>query len=160
MKRTRFDRDPCPIARATDVMGDWWTPIIMREAFLGASRFGDFVDRLDVPRATLAKRLERLVEDGLLSQTAYQDNPPRYEYRMTEKGFAFLDVLVAMWRWGSEWGWPEGRGPAVELVDPVTGNEIIPQVVDVRTGEPIDPTRLRMQLKSSAKRRTVKAAEE
>lgn len=147
MKRTRFDRNPCPIARATDVMGDWWTPLIMREVFTGTRRFGDFVKHLDVPRATLTNRLERLVEDGLLRQDEYQSNPPRFEYHLTDKGLAFVDVLAAMWRWGTDHGWPEGRGPVVELVDATTGEEIIPQVVDSRTGEPIDPTTTRMQLK-------------
>ena len=66
MKRTRFDQAPCPIARTTDLIGDWWTPVVMREAFFGCRRFDQFQARLGVSRATLTQRLERLVEEGLL----------------------------------------------------------------------------------------------
>jgi DNA-binding HxlR family transcriptional regulator len=93
MRRTRFDRWPCPIARTTDLVGDWWTPLVMREAFLGRRRFEDFQRSLGVPRAVLTKRLDRLVAEGLLVKVAYEEHPPRYEYRLTEKGRAFWDVL-------------------------------------------------------------------
>lgn len=144
MRRTRFDDWPCPIARTTDLIGDWWTPIIMREAFQGARRFDDFQDRLGVPRAVLAQRLGRLVDDGLLTKVAYEERPPRYEYRLTEKGRAFWDVLAAMWRWGSDWLWPDGDGPPTMLVDRETRDEVRPVVVDENTGERLDVRRLRM----------------
>jgi DNA-binding HxlR family transcriptional regulator len=143
MRRTRFDDWPCPIARTTDLIGDWWTPIIMREAFQGARRFDDFQQRLGVPRAVLAQRLGRLVDDGLLSKVEYEDHPPRYEYRLTDKGRAFWDVLAAMWRWGSDWLW-DGEEPPVVLLDRETKNEVRPLVVNELTGEPVDVRRLRM----------------
>src|SRR4029434_386887 len=101
MRRTRFDRWPCPIARATDLIGDWWTPLVMREAFAGRRRFEEFQSSLDVPRAVLTARLGRVCADGLWERHEYQSSPPRFEYRLTEKGLAFWDVLAAMWRWGS-----------------------------------------------------------
>jgi DNA-binding HxlR family transcriptional regulator len=103
VRRTRFDDAPCPIARTTDLIGDWWTPLVMREAFRDARRFGDFVEALDIPRAVLAARLDRLVDEGMLERVPYQQRPPRFEYRLTDKGRAFGDVLAAMWRWGSDW---------------------------------------------------------
>ena len=115
MRRTRFDRWPCPIARTTDLIGDWWTPLVMREAFLGRRRFEDFQRALGVPRAVLTKRLDRLVDDGLLNKVPYEERPPRYEYRLTEKGRAFWDVLAAMWRWGSDWLWG-AKGAPVAIV--------------------------------------------
>ena len=86
MRRTRFDDWPCPIARTTDLIGDWWTPLVMREAFAGRRRFEDFQRALKVPRAVLARRLDRLVEEGLLKKVSYEEHPPRFEYRLTDKG--------------------------------------------------------------------------
>jgi DNA-binding HxlR family transcriptional regulator len=142
MRRTRFDAAPCPIARTTDLVGDWWTPVLLRNAFFGQRRFADFQRALGVPRAVLARRLERLVAEGLLVKRPYQERPPRYEYRLTEKGRAFFDVLAAMWRWGEDWLWLEGE-PPVALVDRDTGRPVRPVVVDEHTGERIDVRRLR-----------------
>jgi len=72
MKRTRFDDAPCPIARTTDLIGDWWTPMIMREAFLGRRRFDDFQQALSLSRGVLAKRLARLVDEGMLAKRLYE----------------------------------------------------------------------------------------
>ena len=77
MRRTRFDDWPCPIARTTDLIGDWWTPLVMREVFAGRRRFEDFQRALKVPRAVLARRLDRLVEEGLLKKVSYEEHPPR-----------------------------------------------------------------------------------
>jgi len=142
VRRTRFDDAPCPIARATDLVGDWWTPIVMREAFMGARRFDDFVERLDVPRATLTARLDRLVAEGLLRRQRYQERPERFEYRLTEQGIAFYDVLAAMWRWGEDWRWDDGEQTPLELVDRESGRRVVPVVVDESTGERIDVRRL------------------
>lgn len=138
MRRTRFHDAPCPIARTTDLMGDWWTPIIMREAFRGRRRFEEFQAALSISRAVLAQRLARLSEQGLLSKRLYQQKPPRYEYLLTEKGRDFYAVLAAMWRWGSDWLWQDGSAPALELYDIASGETVRPQVVDERTGAPID----------------------
>ena len=143
MRRTRFDDAPCPIARTTDLIGDWWTPIVMREAFRGARRFGDFVEALDIPKAVLTARLNRLVDDGLLDKVEYQQHPPRYEYRLTGKGRDFWGVLAAMWRWGSDWLW-DGEQPPVALENRETGEIVHPLVVDEATGEPLDVRAHRM----------------
>ena len=140
MRRTRFDRAPCPIARTSDLIGDWWTPLVLREAFFGCRRFEQFQARLDVSRATLTARLNRLVDEGMLSRQAYQEHPVRYEYRLTDKGRAFFDVLAAMWRWGSDWLFEEGA--VVELTDRESGAVVRPAVIDETSGEPIDPRRL------------------
>ena len=142
MRRTRFDDAPCPIARATDLIGDWWTPIVLRDAMFGRKRFEDFQTGLGVPRAILARRLARLVEEGLLEKVLYEERPKRYEYHLTDKGRAFFDVLGAMWSWGAEWLW-KGGGPPVMLVDRETRREVKPVVVDEATGQRIDVRRLR-----------------
>ena len=141
--RTRTDDWPCPIARAADLVGDSWTVLILRDAFGGIRRFEDFQRNLDAPRSVLTRRLQQLVEDGLLDRVPYQDRPVRHEYRLTEKGRAFWDVLAAMWRWGDTWAF-EDRAPIV-LTDAETGAEIEPMVVDANTGKPLDvrATRIR-----------------
>ena len=75
--------------------------------------------------------------------SAYEERPPRYEYRLTDKGRAFWDVLAAMWRWGADWLWDE-NGPPVMLVDRETGDEVRPVVVDEHTGQRLDVRRLRV----------------
>ena len=119
MRRTRFDADPCPIARVADLFGDWWTPIILRDALFGVQRFEDFQKNLDVSRATLSSRLTRLVDEGLMERVAYQQNPVRHEYVLTEKGRAASDVLIAMWRYGEDHFWPERlNSPSASVLPP------------------------------------------
>jgi DNA-binding HxlR family transcriptional regulator len=144
MRRTRFDDWPCPIARTTDLIGDWWTPLIMREAFSGRRRFEEFQTALDAPRAVLTARLKRLCSEGMLERVAYQQSPVRYEYRLTDKGRAFWDVLAAMWRWGSDWLWPDDTGSPVVLKDRQTGRVVRPLVVDEETGERVDVRTVRI----------------
>ena len=138
MRRTRFEDAACPIARTTDLMGDWWTPMVMREAFLGRRRFDEFQKALSMSRGVLAKRLLRLVEEGMLEKRSYEDRPPRFEYILTEKGRAFYSVLAAMWRFGEDWLWDEGDEPSLQLFDRETGDPVSPRVVNERTGVPID----------------------
>ncbi len=144
MRRTRFEDAVCPIARTTDLMGDWWTPMVMREAFLGRRRFDEFQKALSVSRGVLAKRLSRLVEEDLLEKRAYEVRPPRFEYILTEKGRAFYSVLAAMWRFGEDWLWEEGSESPLQLFDRETGEPVAPRVVNERTGVPIDVRQMRL----------------
>ncbi|MFB4304340.1 winged helix-turn-helix transcriptional regulator [Actinomadura sp. NTSP31] len=137
MRRTRFDTWPCSIARTVDLAGDWWTPLVMREAFYGARRFDEFQQRLGLSRNVLAQRLDRLVEEDMLKRVPYQDRPVRHEYRLTEKGRDFFTVLAAMIRWGDRW-LAGPAGPPVELRDRATGLPVDIAVVDAKTGRPID----------------------
>jgi DNA-binding HxlR family transcriptional regulator len=143
VRRTRFDDWDCPIARTTDLLGDWWTPLVLRQAFRGERRFDQIQRSIGIPKAVLAARLERLVSEGILDKVPYEEHPPRFEYRLTPKGRALWDVLAAMWRWGSDWSF-DGEAPGV-FVDAETGEEVVPQVVDAATGQPLDPRRLRIR---------------
>lgn len=142
MRRTRFDDWPCPIARVTDLVGDWWTPLVMRDVLAGNTRFDALQSSLGCSRAVLTQRLNRLVEEGMLKKVQYEEHPPRYDYRVTDKGREFWDVLAAMWRWGSDWMWDDGQPPVV-LVDRDTREEIRPVVVDEATGRRLDPRQYR-----------------
>lgn len=109
MKRTDTSTWPCTIARAADLLGDHWNLLIVRQACLGTRRFDDFQSTLGIGRNILSGRLDRLVEEDLLSKVEYQDNPPRYEYRLTDKGRDVYPILAAMAAWGDRWlTGPEG----------------------------------------------------
>src|SRR4026207_2440382 len=103
MRRTRFDDWDCPIARTVDLLGDWWTPMVIRATFLGARRFDQFQEGLGIPRNVRAERLKNLVEEGVLEKRPYQEHPPRFEYRLTEKGMALYPVIITMMKWGDDW---------------------------------------------------------
>jgi DNA-binding HxlR family transcriptional regulator len=103
MRRTSFDGWPCSIARTMDVLGDGWAILVLRDVFYGTTRFGDLQNALGIARNTLTDRLTRLVNLGLLDKQAYQAKPPRYDYRVTDKGADLFGVLAAMSRWGDTW---------------------------------------------------------
>lgn len=103
VKRTRFADWPCSVARTVDLLGDWWTPLVLRECFYGVRRFDDFQRNLHIGRNILAERLHRLVAEGMLTREPYQDRPVRHEYLLTEKGRDFFPVMAAMLRWGDRW---------------------------------------------------------
>lgn len=100
---------PCSIARALSVVGDRWTGLIVRDAFLGIRRFDELQRSLGMSRHRLADRLERLVAEGVLERREYQNNPPRFEYRLTEKGRDLYPVILMLKQWGDRWmAGPEG----------------------------------------------------
>jgi len=145
VRRTRFDSSLCPIARVTDLFGDWWTPLVLRDAMYGITKFEDFQHDLGVSRAVLSARLTRLVDEGLLEKVPYQDRPLRHEYVLTDKGKAAGDVLAAMWRFGEDHMWDDDQAPLVELADRSTNERIRPIVVDEATGQhiPLNEMKLR-----------------
>ncbi|MCF5233507.1 MULTISPECIES: winged helix-turn-helix transcriptional regulator [unclassified Pseudomonas] len=103
MKRKCLEGDCCPVARALDVVGDWWTLLIIRDAYAGVTRFGDFQKRLGVAKNILATRLKDMVEQGLL-QTS--EVGARSEYQLTDKGRALMPVLVTLAQWGETFTQP------------------------------------------------------
>lgn len=100
----------CSVARTLDVIGDWWTPLIVRDLSLGISRFDAIQRNLGISRKVLSARLEGLLDQGVVTREAYQDNPPRYDYRLTEKGQELGLVLIALSRWGDRWA-ADDAGP-------------------------------------------------
>jgi DNA-binding HxlR family transcriptional regulator len=149
MQRKRFSEMPCPIARALDLIGERWTLLILRDVFCGRRRFDALQESLGIARNILTQRLEWLVEEGILEKRAYEERPPRHEYRLTQKGRALFPVLIALLRWGQRWAPPEGV--TVELVEQGTGKPVEPVLVDARTGRPLDPRALRLKWKEAAK---------
>jgi len=138
VRRTRFEAAPCPLARTADLLGDWWSPLILRDLLLGRSRFGELQASLEISKGVLAQRIKRFEDEGVVTRNRYQEHPPRDEYVLTDKGRALWEVMAAMWRFGDEWLFEDGAGAAIELVDTRTGDPIRPQVVDATTGRPLD----------------------
>lgn len=137
MRRKDFSRVECSIARAVDEIGDPWSLLVLRHAFLGATRFAQFQAALEIPPTTLTSRLADLCRKGLLQRTRYEEHPPRYAYELSEKGVDLLPVIVALAVWGSRWKSP--RGAPFDLVDAGSGAPVEPMLVDARTGKAIQP---------------------
>ncbi len=137
MKRKRFDKAPCSIARTLDVVGDWWSPLIIRECLYGVHRFDEFQSWLGIARNMLTRRLNTLVEQGLLERRPYQNKPVRYEYHLTDMGYDAALVLLAMMPFGEAWFFGDDREP-IYVYDRETDRRVRPVVVDADTGEPID----------------------
>lgn len=114
MKRTSFAGMKCSVAQTLDVVGEWWSLLIIRDAFLGIRRFEDFQRRLGISRNVLADRLDTLVGQGILRTVPYQEHPPRHEYRLTDKGRDLYPVIAMLRQWGDRWAQP---GPPPVLVE-------------------------------------------
>ena len=121
MRLTSLSEMNCSIAKTLDVVGEWWTLLILRDAFRGTRRFDDFQASLGLARSVLTARLRKLTEHGILERHAYSEHPPRYEYRPTEKGRALFPLIAAMLQWGDTWAPSEG-GPPVVLIHDTCGN--------------------------------------
>jgi DNA-binding HxlR family transcriptional regulator len=135
MRRKSFGRMPCPIARSLERVGEWWSMLIMRDAFHGLTRFDEFQQSLGIAPNMLTRRLEALVSAGLLERHRYSIHPPRDEYRLTARGRDFRPVLIALLAWGNRHFAPEGA--SVMIVDAQTGAVAEPVMVDRATGRPI-----------------------
>src|SRR4051794_14674761 len=134
MRRKSFGEMTCPIARGLERVGEWWSMLILRDAFAGISRFDEFQESLGIAPAMLTRRLDSLVESGLLERRRYSEHPPRDEYLLTGRGRDFAPVLVAMIAWGNRHFAPEGE--TIRIVDSRTGRLAEPMLVDRATGRP------------------------
>ncbi|AHG22004.1 transcriptional regulator [Chania multitudinisentens RB-25] len=135
MKKTRFDDTPCPIARSLGRVGEWWSILILRDAFHGLSKFDEFQQSLGLSPTLLTRRLKFLVESGILYKQRYQIRPVRYEYLLTERGKDFFPVLVTLFHWGNTH--LADDGVSAELVDLRSGKPIRPQLIDTVTQQPV-----------------------
>lgn len=140
-RRRSFDDMNCSIARALDVVGEWWTLLVIRESFRGTRRFDVFVERLGIAPNILAARLRRLVEHGVLAERPYQDRPTRVEYRLTAKGRDLYPVIVALLGWGDRWYAQDG--PPVLLMHAPCGHRAEARFVCGHCNAKLDPRETR-----------------
>ena len=136
MRRKSFEGMNCSVAQALEVVGEWWTMLIIRDSFLGITRFDDFQRRLGISRNILADRLDHLVDKGVLTRVPYQQHPVRHDYRLTEKGRDLWLVLTAMREWGDRWEAEEG--PPLEIEHRGCGHLTTVVPTCSSCGEPVD----------------------
>jgi DNA-binding HxlR family transcriptional regulator len=115
MQRTDFGRMNCSIARAIDILGEPWTPLILRDLLLGFTQFDEMQRDLGVSTNILADRLRRLTTDGVIERRRYGAHPKRYEYRLTDKGRDAVPILLALVAWGDRWE-AGGAGPPTDII--------------------------------------------
>jgi len=126
--RTRFTDQNCSVAQALEVLGDWWTLLVVREAFLGVRRFADFEAGLGIAKNVLTQRLEHLVAHGVLERVDAGVHGTRYEYQLTAMGKDLAVIMTALRQWGDRWIFGEGHEPLL--------------VLDRRTGRPVPRLRI------------------
>jgi DNA-binding HxlR family transcriptional regulator len=151
MQRTDFSQMTCSIARSLAVAGEPWSPLVLRDVWVGINRFDDIQRDLGISRKVLAERLKHLVEAGMLERRPYSERPRRHEYVLTHKGFGFVDVLMAMAAWGDRWTAGEAGPPVlrrhrtcgqitqVELCCAACGEILRAADVDVEPGPGLAP---------------------
>jgi DNA-binding HxlR family transcriptional regulator len=137
MQRKSFDKMACPIARSLERVGEWWSILILRDAFAGLTRFDEFQKKLGIAPNMLTRRLEALVAAGMLERRRYSARPPRDEYVLTERGRDFHDVLLALMAFGNRHFAPEGE--SILVVDARTGTVTDPVLVDRQSGRRLVP---------------------
>ncbi len=134
----KYDNQLCSIARTLEVIGDRWTLLVIRDAFLGLHRFEDFQKSLGVARNVLTDRLNRLVDEGILRRRRYQERPERFEYRLTRKGVDLWPMIMTTLKWGDRYVAPEGKSRLILHKD--CGGEIDERLHCSRCGSELGPT--------------------
>jgi DNA-binding HxlR family transcriptional regulator len=135
MQRKSFSTMQCPIARGLEHVGEWWSILILRDAFAGKSRFDEFQRSLGIAPNMLSRRLAALVEAGMLERRPYSERPRRDEYLLTERGRDFRTVLLALLAFGDRHCAQDAHG--TRIVDARTGDTAQPWLVDRRSGRPL-----------------------
>jgi DNA-binding HxlR family transcriptional regulator len=131
----------CSVAQCLEVIGEWWSMLIVRDAFLGVTRFDQFQERLGISRNVLNLRLAHLVEAGVLAKVPYSEHPPRHDYRLTDKGRDLWPVVTTMRQWGDKYAAP--NGPPLEVAHKSCGEVSDAVLTCSACGEPMGPRDVR-----------------
>jgi DNA-binding HxlR family transcriptional regulator len=133
-----FGAFTCSIARGFALLGESWTPLVIRDVYCGITRFDALCEDLGVARSVLSRRLARLVDAGVLSRERYSETHPRDEYRLTPMGLDLVPAVMAVMAWGDRW-LDEGEGPPAVLRHERCGRDMVPTVCCSECGDPLDP---------------------
>ncbi len=145
MRRKSFGNARCPVARSLDMLGDWWTLLLVRDALRGSRRFSEFQESLGLATNILTTRLRKMVEDGILDTRPAPNRADRSEYHLTEKGRRLQVVLLSLRQWGEENLFAEGE-PMAALVEKATGEPVRRLGVAARDGRPLAPEDVEIQI--------------
>ena len=145
MRAKSFAGMTCSVAGALEAIGDRWAVLLLRDLALGLSKYDELQASTGMPNTTLSTRLKHLESTGLVERRPYQDNPPRHDYRLTDKGADLWKVVTALREWGDRWD-ANGLGAAtIELVDGASGHPLVLALVDAKTGQPVPRERARLR---------------
>ncbi|CAN5256505.1 helix-turn-helix domain-containing protein [soil metagenome] len=147
--RHRFARENCSVARSLEVLGDWWTLLLVREAMLGTRRFGDFASHLAISRNILTNRLSHLVKHRVFARVDAGTHGQRYEYELTPRGRDLLTLMTALREWGDRWVFGEGKEPLV-TIDRRTGKPVPRVRILGEDGQPVPGREIQIELGSGA----------
>lgn len=136
MRKVSFADMHCSVAQALEIVGEWWTLLVIRDCFLGVRRFDDFVERLGISRNVLTDRLDKLVAADVLERHVYDEGRNRAEYVLTDKGRALWPVLTTLREWGDEWITGVGNEPLL-VEHRSCGNVMHSRLVCDCCGEPV-----------------------
>jgi DNA-binding HxlR family transcriptional regulator len=137
VRQTSFSDMHCSLARSLELVGDWWSPLILRDLAIGPRRFDELADDLGISRNLLTNRLNGLVDSGIVTRIRYQDHPPRDRYGLAAAGSELVPVLMLLTEWGNRWATPDG-GPPVRYRHRDCGQEFTPTVCCSGCGRPVD----------------------
>jgi DNA-binding HxlR family transcriptional regulator len=138
MRRTRLDEASCPVARSLDVIGDWWSLLLVRDALNGLRRFKEFEASLGMAKNVLSARLKTLVEQGILETAPASDGSAYREYLPTEKGRKLFPVIMALSQWGTDHLFDSGE-PRSRAVDARNRRPIVRMRVLASDGRELGP---------------------
>jgi DNA-binding HxlR family transcriptional regulator len=156
VKRTSFEGADCPVARSLDSLGDWWSLLIIRDAFVGIRRFSEFQKNIGLAKNILTVRLRALVERGILKTVPASDGSAYQEYVLTPKGRGVLPVLVALRQWSEEFS-GERDGFATLLVDRDKGRPVKKLELRAADGRLLDDGDTELRPNPRLKRRRISA---
>ena len=155
MGRTRFSEMNCGIGQALEALGDWWTLLIVRDAFFGARRFGDFERSLGIAKNVLTARLQHLVDHEIFERVDIGNEGQRFEYRLTDKGQALLPILTSLREWSDEWVFGRGNEPVI-VQDRRSGRRVPRLRLADADGQALGPGDLRAVPGPGATRETIR----
>jgi DNA-binding HxlR family transcriptional regulator len=135
MRQTSFEDFHCSLARALEAVGDWWSPLILRDLAIGLRRFDELIEDLGLSRNLLTDRLTTMIEHGIVDRQPIEDHATRVEYVLTESGFELVNVLMALTAWGDRWRTPK-FGPPIEFHH--QGHQCLPVVTCATCQKPVD----------------------
>ncbi len=141
MQRTSFAKMHCSLARGLDLIGDWWSPLIVRDLYLGLARFDELIENLGISRNLLTRRLKSLVRSGIVERKVYRRKPLRYGYALTDAGRDLVPAILVLTAWGDRWARPKEGSPML-FVHQTCGHQFQPQVTcsacsEVITGDAV-----------------------
>jgi DNA-binding HxlR family transcriptional regulator len=137
LRKTNFAEMRCSLARGLSLIGDWWSPLILRSVFLGVVRFDDLVEDLGISRNLLTIRLRALMRSKIMERKPYQQRPRRYEYGLTDAGRELIPILIALTAWGDRWATPR-EGIPILFVHDTCRHRFEPRIICSECGDTVD----------------------